>query len=77
MSKKKFTFEQLALIVDFVSARHDYELLGWSDSNEWFVGYFDKDHPFTAHLIVDLNRTLGLDFIIAVGEKYLQIKIKP
>lgn len=77
MSKKKFTFEQLALIVDFVSARHDFEMLGWSDANDWFVGYFDKEHPFTSHLIVDLNSTLGLDFLIAIGEKYLQIKIRP
>lgn len=77
MSKKKFTFEQLSLIVDFVSARHDYEMLGWTDSNDWFVGYFDKNNPFTSHFIVDLNNAIGLCFIIDAGEKYLQIKIRP
>lgn len=77
MERKKFTLEQLAVLVDVVAYRHDFEMIGWSDSNGWFVGYFDKQNPFTSELIVDLQKTLGLIFLIDTGDKYFEIKILP
>lgn len=77
MERKKFTLKQLAVLVDIVAYRHDFEMLGWADSNGWFVGYFDKENLLTSELIVDLQKTLGLIFLIGSGDKYFEIKILP
>ena len=76
MERKKLTSEQLAVLVDIVAYRHDFDMLGWSDSNGWFVAYFDKQNLITSELIVELQKTLGLTFLIDNDDKYFEIKIR-